>query len=236
MGPLIEFAIYTGMRQGELLALRWSDVDLEKGIVTISRTLTWEKNDEEGGRRMRPVFSDPKTDQSRRSIRLTDGAVHALNRQRQQVTELEQKATVKNWNPLYGEDLIFPSAHGTPLNSSNVTNRLKMILEQLELPHQRFHDLRHLTASLLLSEGVDIFTVKEILGHSQIAQTANTYGHLTEKLADDAAVRMQRALADDKTDPLTTKVTTDSIASVDMGSGEEVAKDHESARKLDHVE
>ena len=107
---------------------------------------------------------------------------------------------MKNWNPLHGEDLIFPSAHGTPLNSSNVTNCLKTIL-----------------------------------GHSQIAQTANAYGHLTKKLAA-AAMRMQRALSDDKTEPLTTKVTTDSIASADMGSGEDAAKDHESARNWDHVD
>jgi integrase len=185
---------------------------------------------------MRPVFSGPKTEQSRRTIRLTDGAVHALNRQRQLVIELEQKATVKNWNPVPGENLIFPSAHGTPLNSSNVTNRLKTILEQLDLPHQRFHDLRHLTASLLLSEGVDIFTVKEILGHSQIAQTANTYGHLTEKMADDAAVRMQRALSDDKKESVTTKVTTDSIASADMYGGEEAGKVKDPTGYQDYVE
>lgn len=213
LGPLIEVAIYTGMRQGELLALRWRDVDLDAGIAIITRTLTWERNEDEDGRRLVAVFSDPKTEQSRRSIRLTTDAVDALKRQREKVAELQQAATVKNWRPITGEDLVFPSSHGTPLNSSNVTNRLKAILERLGLPHQRFHDLRHLTASLLLSEGVDIFTVKEILGHSQIALTANTYGHLTDKLSGDAAERMQRALADDNIGTLTTKLTTDAIVS-----------------------
>jgi integrase len=235
LGPLIEVAIYTGMRQGELLALRWSDVDLEAGIVTISRTLTWERNEDREGRRMVPVFSDPKTEQSRRSIRLTTGAVDALNRQRERVAGLQQTATVKNWRPIAGEDLVFPSSYGTPLNSSNVTNRLKAILERMGLPHQRFHDLRHLTASLLLSEGVDIFTVKEILGHSQISLTANTYGHLTDKLAGDAAERMQRALSDDTIDTLTTKVTTDAIASNDTwGEGSE-EKVSESRGNTDNV-
>lgn len=218
IGPLVETAIYTGMRQGELLALRWDDIDLEAGIVTVSRTLTWEKDQGDTGRRTRPVFSDPKTDQSRRRIRLTAKAVAALERQKAKVIELEQKATVTRWKPIPGEDLVFPSAVGGPLNSSNVTNRLQGVLERLKLPKQRFHDLRHLTASLLLAEGVDIFTVKEILGHSQIALTANTYGHLTEKIADDAAGRLDRAFADDKTDEMTTKETTDTNAPDDTGA------------------
>jgi len=226
IGPLVETAIYTGMRQGELLALRWQDVDLEECVVTVSRTLTWEKNPSETGPKMLPVFSDPKTDKSHRRIRLTAKAVAALERQHAKVIELEQKATVTRWKPIPGEDLVFPSAFGGPLNNSNVTNRLQGILKRLELPRQRFHDLRHLTASLLLAEGVDIFTVKEILGHSQIALTANIYGHLTEKLADDAASRLDRAFADDdfddKIETLTTKLTTDAIASDDTKNGEEV--------------
>ncbi len=67
------------------------------------------------------------------------------------------------------------------------------------MPKQRFHDLRHCTASLLLAEGMDLFTVKEILGHSQISLTANTYGHLMKKLSEDAAGRLDRALATDDT-------------------------------------
>lgn len=200
-GPLIEMAIYTGMRQGELLALRWQDVDLVAGVVTVSRTLTWEKRQPNGiGPKRTPVFSDPKTAQSRRRITLPASAIAPLYRQREIAVELEQEATVSRWKPIPGEDLVFPSAVGGPLNSSNVTHRLQSILEGLGLPKQRFHDLRHLTASLLLAEGVDIFTVKEILGHSQISLTANTYGHLTEKLADDAASRLDRAFSEDVVD------------------------------------
>lgn len=218
MGPLIEIAILTGMRQGELLALRWQDVDLEAGVVTVQRTLTWEKNEGNEGPKMIPVFADPKTDQSRRSIRLPEAAIDAFRRQREQVNEMQQLATVSRWRPIPGEDLVFPSSVGTPLNGPNVTTRLKQLLADLDLPAQRFHDLRHLTASILLAEGADIFTVKEILGHSQIALTANTYGHLTEKLADDAASRLHLALSDDE---LTTKVTTDPISSDDTFQGGE---------------
>jgi integrase len=221
MGPLIEVAIMTGMRQGELLALRWRDVDLERGVAHVRRTLTWKRSDVTGGRKLEPVFSDPKTEQSRRSIRLPRAAVQALERQRKTSLEMEQTATVKNWRPVEGEDLVFPSTHGTPLNSSNVTNRLKVLVERAGLPKQRFHDLRHATASLLLAEGVDLFTVKEILGHTQISLTANTYGHLTDKLADDAAERLHRALSsDDEAQPMTTKLTTDPLASYITTSGE----------------
>jgi integrase len=176
---------------------------------------------------MIPEFSDPKTEQSRRSIRLPQAAVDALKRQQHKVVELEQEATVKNWRPIPGEDLVFPSAYGTPLNNSNVTHRLQLLLEGInarltedaKLPRQRFHDLRHATASLLLAGGVDLFTVKEILGHSQISLTANIYGHLTDKLADDAAARLHRALADDKSESLTTKLTTDALASDSTSQG-----------------
>ena len=80
--------------------------------------------------------------------------------------------------------------------SSNVTHEFQRQLEVAGLPRQRFHDLRHCTASILLAEGMDLFTVKEILGHSQINLTANTYGHLMEKLSTEAANRMESALGD----------------------------------------
>jgi integrase len=95
-----------------------------------------------------------------------------------------------------------------------------MLLETAGLPQQRFHDLRHATASLLLAEGVDLFTVKEILGHSQISLTANTYGHLTDKLADDAAARLDRVFSYAKTDQSAPKRAPDPI---DSGSTEQDA-------------
>ena len=213
LGPLIAVALATGMRQGELLALRWSDIDLENRVIHVHRTLTWRKGGPDDDRKMIPVFSDPKTEQSRRSIRLTHSAIEALHRQRAQLIEMEQAATVANWKPIPGEDLVFPSSHGTPQSGPNVTHRLHALLEDAGLPQQRFHDLRHATASMLLAEGVDLFTVKEILGHSQISLTANTYGHLTDKLADDAATRLNRALGYAKTETSAPKGAPDPIDS-----------------------
>lgn len=238
LGPLIEVAVYTGMRQGELLALTWDDIDLEQGVIQVSRRLTWEDGGEDQPAKV-PVFSEPKTDASRRSITLAAPAISALARQREQSAEMAilagdlwrrtqtnrtRKGTDKKDAPAYSNphthDLVFPSANGNPQNSSNVTHRLQQLLEAAGLPRYRFHDLRHATASLLLAEGLDIFTVKEILGHSQISLTANTYGHMTDRLSEAAARGLERSLADDKTDLLTTKVTTETIAPDDTGQDE----------------
>jgi integrase len=236
MGPLIEVAVYTGMRQGELLALVRSDVDLDRGVIHFRRTLTWVAGNEDQPARV-PVFSDPKTDKSRRWIKLAVPAIAALRRQREQNAEMEmlsgdlwrrqqsnRKRQDEAESPTYLEphsyDLVFPSVNGNPPNSSNVTHRLQSLLKAAGLPRYRFHDLRHATASLLLAEGLDLFTVKEILGHGQISLTANTYGHMTDRLSDAAVRGLERSLADDKTGDLTTKVTTEAIAPDDTDDNE----------------
>jgi len=182
-GPLFHVAIMTGLRQGELLALRWGpDVDITRGVIHVHHTLT---KDYGNGR-----FNAPKTHESRRTVKLTDSAIDALRRQ-QGINVEQQMMAAHRWQEY---DLVFPSMTGTPLDNSAITRRLRMLLEAAKLPRQRFHDLRHATASLLLAEGMDIFTVKEILSHSQISLTANTYGHLMKKLSENAAIRLNRAI------------------------------------------
>ena len=200
LGGLYYVAIATGLRQGELLALRWEDVDLDAGRLTVRHTLT--RNGQEW------AFSEPKTDQSRRTVALTPGAIAAVKRQRTRTLEAQLLAGARWQGDRYR--LVFPSTVGTPQNNANVTSRLQALLAKHKLPRQRFHDLRHLAASLLLSEGETLFGVKELLGHSQISLTADTYGHLTEQGASAAADRMERALnglpADDKNDDKTSRV------------------------------
>ncbi|MGB3328670.1 MAG: site-specific integrase [Thermomicrobiales bacterium] len=193
MGMLFHVAIYTGMRQGELLGLTWDDVDLEEHEIHVRQILTWPNG--------KAMLTDPKTEQSQRTIGLGAGAEKALREQHARLIDWERKAARRweSWN------LVFPNTLGKPQNPTNVTHRLQTKLEELKLPRQRFHDLRHLAASALIAEGADIHTVKELLGHSQITLTSNTYGHLTKKLAVDTAARMDRAFAltpvDPKTDP-----------------------------------
>lgn len=210
-GALYHVAIATGLRQGELFALRWEDIDLDAGILSGRHGLTRRP------RRTLPdtaeswALSDPKTDGSRRALRLTAGAVDALRTQRRTVAELEM-AAAQRWQE---HGFVFPSTVGTPQNASNVTHEFQAALDRLGLPRQRFHDLRHATATLLLAEGMDLFTVKEILGHSQISLTANTYGHLTRKLADVAALRLGDALSRRASDASIDAKSDDKTAGID---------------------
>lgn len=141
-----------------------------------------------------PTFVKPKTDKSRRTIALDPSTSDALHRQLGQVN-LARQAAGDRWQEW---DLVFPSRIGTPLNPSNVTHQFQALLAEAGLPRQRFHDLRHCAASLLLSEGADIKSIQDFLGHSQISLTANTYTHLTDQGRRDTANRMGAALSKSK--------------------------------------
>jgi len=103
----------------------------------------------------------------------------------------EKEFNADTWNE---QDFVFTSSIGTPVDDRNIRRTLKAILEKCELPHMRFHDLRHTCASLLLAQGTDPRTIMETLGHSQIALTLNTYSHVLPSLQRDAADRMQQLI------------------------------------------
>ena len=181
---LYVLAIHTGMRQGELLALRWQDVDLENAVASVRRTLT-----RRGGK---VVFGEPKTKKSRRSIRLTPQAVEALRahlkRQLQDIEILGDR--------YQDQGLVFTTNTGAPINPSNLRQRsFASLLKRAGLPHVRFHDLRHTCATLLLSRGVHPKFVQELLGHATIAITLDTYSHVMPSMGDATAKAMEDALA-----------------------------------------
>jgi integrase len=152
---LYVLAIHTGMRQGELLALKWLDVDLENATVSVRRTLT--KN---GGRLL---LGEPKTKKSRRTIQLTEEAVRALREHLERQVE-----HIQHLGDLYrDEGLIFASEVGTLVNPTNLRQRsFAPFLTRARLPKIRFHDLRHTCATLLLSRNVHPKFVQEFLGHA----------------------------------------------------------------------
>lgn len=181
---LYVLALAEGLRQGEVLGLQWSNVDLDEGTVTVRVAL------QRVNTKLQLV--EPKTRSSKRTVSLSDMTVSALRRHR--VKQLEERlAAGSEWrgNVL---DLVYTTSIGTPLEPSGVVKQFKRILREAGLPSQRFHDLRHSCASLMLANGIHPRVVMEKLGHSEIALTMNTYSHPTPELQKDAARRMDDML------------------------------------------
>jgi integrase len=182
LGQLFATALYTGMRQGELLGLRWPDVDLDAGTIRVRQAV--QKIDGEWH------FVEPKSANGRRTLPLPEPARDVLRRQKERVRDMRQHAD-DAWTEF---GLVFPSAVGTPLDASNVTHHLQRQLKAADLPMVTFHALRHTCGSLLHQEGVPARTIMEILGHSQITLTLGTYCHATPVMFDEAAGALARAL------------------------------------------
>jgi integrase len=180
---LYVLAITTGLRRGELLGLRWKDVDLESGVLRVGRALV-----REGGRYR---LGETKTKRGHRSIRLTSLALRTLRAHRKR--QLEEKMRFAG---LYEDGgLIFATRKGTPVNPENLVKRsFKPLLERAGLPEIRFHDLRHTCATLLLGRGVHPKLVQELLGHATIAMTLDTYSHFLPSMGDQTARAMEDAL------------------------------------------
>jgi len=180
---LFALAISTGMREGELLALRWRHVDLDAGVLQVMGTL---QRTPEGMR-----ISEPKTKKSRRQIHLTRTAIDALKAHR--VRQNEERLRM---GPVWEDnDLVFTNTIGRYVNTSNMLNReYRPLLEKAGLPKIRFHDLRHTAATLMLGAGVHPKVVSEMLGHSQIAVTMDLYSHVTPTMQAQAAAAMDGVL------------------------------------------
>jgi integrase len=135
-----------------------------------------------------------KTDGSYATIALPAIAVAALERQRERQANAELLAGEK-WkgNPW---SLVFTTSVGTPLDASNVTHRFQRFLERAGMRRQRFHDLRHCCGTTLLAQGADLRTIMDVLRHSSITLTANTYAHLTPAMRRGAAAMLDAAFSD----------------------------------------
>lgn len=156
------------------------DVDFATGTLTVRYAMQRVHG--------KPTFVEPKSALSRRTVTLPASAITALQVQHDRQT-FERASAGDRWQ---NWGLVFASSIGTPLEPSNVAHRLQEAHADARLPRQRFHDLRHCSASLLLAGGVAPRTIMGILGHSQISLTMNTYAHLSPSLERDAA----RALDD----------------------------------------
>jgi integrase len=179
---LYVLAIHRGLRQGELLGLKWDDVDLEAGTLQVRRTLSLTRDGH--------VMEQPKNGKGR-SIELTQSATDALRIHLQrQLKEIEALG-----DEYQDEGLIFPGEHGQPMRPWTLTRKLQRMLERVGLPHIRFHDLRHTCATLLLGRGVHPKFVQELLGHATISITLDTYSHVIPAMGDQTRKAIEDVLS-----------------------------------------
>lgn len=182
--------LYTGMRQGEVLGLTWDRVDFKRGTITIDRQL---QKDVGGGSSYSLVL--PKNSKGR-VITPPDDVMRLLQRQRRRQAEWRLKAGPA-WSDRWG--LVFTNEVGGPIMPHTLYHNFKHIVEALDLPEVRFHDLRHTYAVAAILAGVDIKTVQANLGHATAAFTLDVYGHVTEQMKRKGADKMQEYIDSLKT-------------------------------------
>lgn len=183
---VVTLAINSGLRMGELLGLRWADVSLDTAQLTVNQSLRRLQ------RQSRLV--KPKSERSHRTPQLPGPAVAALRAERKCQAARELAADAGAWKqPI--PDLVFTTEVGAPLIGVRVLYLFQRALSQVGIPRLRFNHLRHLHGALLLLNGTDVAVVRDVLGHSSIALTADTYAGVMPALKREAADRFEKLLS-----------------------------------------
>jgi len=182
LGAVFSVATAVGLRLGESLGLRWQDVDLKKRTIRVNQTLQRVDGKLE--------FGEPKSEKSRRTVTLPTITVETLKRH----ATRQKKERLLAGSDWVDSGLVFTSTIGTALDERNVRRAFKDLLTAAKLPKIRIHDLRHTCATLLLAQDVHPKVVQEILGHSQITLTLDTYSHVLPHVSAEAALQMDTAL------------------------------------------
>ena len=174
----IALSLYAGLRKGEVFGLQWHDVNLDDAVLHIRRTIIYPA----GG----PAFKEPKTARGRRTIAMPSALVEIMREHRK-----TQQAHIERMGESYHRDLnlVCAQADGRAV-ANNIKRNFDNILSRAGLPQIRFHDLRHTHASAHLLGGVSPKVVSEILGHSAIGITLETYSHVLPQLQRDAQSRL----------------------------------------------
>lgn len=179
---LVTVALFTGMRQSELLGLTWDVVNLDTGVIVVNKQLSRLEHREKSG-----LFVSPKSGKSR-TITAAPLVLRALQAQRGRQAAMRLKAGPL-WNNLYG--LVFTNAVGDPLEQRAVDYQFRRIVDAAGLEGVRFHDTRHTYAVNAIRAGDDIKTIQGNLGHATAAFTLDRYGHFTEAMQQASAARME---------------------------------------------
>jgi integrase len=182
LGALYVLALFLGLRRGELLGLRWEDVDLDRATLEVVQTL------QRVGGALR--FVPPKTEDSRRTVPLPPVCVEALREHRKR--QFADRAEA--WPDWEDDGLVFPSRRGTPMEPDNLRRSWYAIRKAAGLGQTRFHDLRHTCVTLLLDLGVPPHVVRDIVGHSDIEVTMTIYAHVSLEEKRNALRKLGDAL------------------------------------------
>ena len=175
-------AVHTGLRQGELLGLKWKDLDLDSGKLTVQRSLSFDR-----------TLNPPKRKNSRRTVTLTQTALEALRSHRARQNEERLRAGTE-WTDM---GFVFPNRIGKPMDANNLYHRdWKNLLKRAGFEDQgfTFHALRHTFATTLLRQNVNPKIVQHQLGHATI-QTMDTYSHVMPNMSNVAAAALEEALS-----------------------------------------
>jgi integrase len=172
---LYTLALHHGLREGELVALRWVDTDLDAGTLTVTGTYD----------PVARIRTTPKSESSKRTITLTPEGIERLR-----IHRMEQDLRGRQGS----DGLVFTSRQGTALFATTTRRHWQQTLDALELPQIRFHDLRHSCATILLDAGESLERVSKLLGHSSIRITADVYGYVSPEATKSSADIMSKAL------------------------------------------
>jgi integrase len=186
---LLILAVTTGMREGELLALKWQDINFEARSLHIRHSMGYIPG-------QGYLEFEPKTSKGRRKIVLPPFVCEALKQHRARQLEARLKAGTR-WQD---QDLVFCNIYGGFLDPAHLRQRFDKLLKDAGLPDVRFHDLRHSAATILLSMGVHAKVVQEILGHSQISMTMDTYSHVLPSMQQEAMDKLDDLFQQDDWD------------------------------------
>jgi integrase len=180
--PVVYTAVSTGLRQAELLGLRWRDIDLDMLSISVSQVLY--------KRRGICQFKEPKTSHSRRRVAMTPKLALFLRGYKAERERLYQQLE----KPLALDDLVFTSVEGKPIDSCVLSHAFNRMTKRARLENVRFHDLRHTFASLMLLRGAKPKVISEALGHASVAFTMDTYSHIIEGMQSDAMILLDEVL------------------------------------------
>jgi integrase len=183
-GALWRLAITTGMRVGELLGLRWADVDGDRLTISVRQTLA-------RGERGAPTLGTPKTPKSRRTIAITLADAEVLRSHRAHQAAI--RLACPTWHQL---DLVFCRDDGKPTHPNSLARAFAQLIEAAGVPRIRMHDMRHSAISLMLANGIPVKVVSERVGHASATMTMDRYAHVLPGMQESAAAKLAQVLDD----------------------------------------